>query len=272
MRTAVLLLTLLLVGNSSLAFDKFVIYTSAPHNRTVEFAYRLPQHTPPEQIKTVLVIFGGRNWNGTDALRQLDFTALADRFGLILLSPGFKDDDYWEPEKWSGTALNDALKELAKRARVKDFTLLYYGYSAGGQCANLFYCWKSNRIIAWGVHACGFWGNPENVKNPVPSIITCGIQDKERWELSRNFVQRSGELGWQRMWCELPGEHEFSTEALALGNAFFTAVLSGEKTVYYGDDQTGKISDVADKIDPELRSYLPGDDVKKRWLKQMGNR
>jgi len=268
----IIILALLLTTGIARAAGTIVVHTAAPHNRTVEFVYRLPSHTPSGQINTVMVVFGGRNWNGADALRQLDFSALADRFGLALLSPGFKDDDYWEPEKWSGQALHDALKASAKRCHVKDFTLLYYGYSAGGQCANLFYMWHPERVLAWGSHACGVWGDPEKVKRSCPALITCGIQDKERWEISRNFVQRAGELGWRRMWCELPGEHELSPEALALANAFFTAVLSGEKTICWGDDQTGKISNNADKIEPELRSYLPGDDVKKRWLKQMGNR
>ena len=153
----------------------------------------------------------------------------------------FKDDDYWEPQKWSGKALEDALTELAKRTHRKNFTLLYYGYSAGGQSANLFYAWQPKQVIAWGAHGCGVWCDPAKIPTPCPALITCGIQDKERWEISRNFVQRAGESGWRRTWCDLPGDHEFSPAALQLAHSFFTAVLNNEKPIYWGDDQTGKL-------------------------------
>jgi len=254
------------------AEDKFTIATAAPHNRQVEFVYRLPSAIPPERITAIMVVFGGRNWDGAAALKRLDFTALADRFGLALLAPGFKDDDYWEPQKWSGHALDAALRELTRRCHIKDYKLLYYGYSAGGQCANLFYAWQPERVIAWGAHGCGVWCDPAKITNPCPALITCGIQDQDRWEISRNFVQRAGELGWRRTWCDLPGDHDFPPVALQLAEAFFTAVLNNDKPIYWGDDQTGKVTAEVRRIEPELRSWLPGTALKNQWLKMMEQR
>ena len=64
----------------------------------VEFAYRLPAGQP----QAIMVLFGGRNWKGADTLKRFRFDDLADRHRLILLSPSFRDRNYWEPEKWSG--------------------------------------------------------------------------------------------------------------------------------------------------------------------------
>ena len=248
------------------------VATTAPANRTVSFVYRLPQGWNKAKATAVMVIFGGRNWDATKTLERINFRAMADRFGLILLSPGFKDDEYWQPEKWSGAALATALQKLEKECGLKQPPLIYYGYSAGGQCANLFYCRNPERVIAWGVHACGVWGNPAQVKSPAPGMITCGVDDRERWEVSRNFAQRVGDMGWRRLWTELPGGHELSPEALKLAEAFFTAILAGEKNIAWGDDQTGIINLRASAIDPDLRSYLPGDAVKSQWQQLMGRR
>jgi poly(3-hydroxybutyrate) depolymerase len=246
-------------------FRQLTVTTSAPANRNVVFAYRLPQGRPVEKI---MVVFGGRNWEAERTLKQIDFRPLADRFGLLLVAPGFKDDDYWQPEKWSGRALKNALAQLEKEYALHSPPLIYYGYSAGGQCANLFYLHDPRRVMAWGVHACGVWGDPVKVKPPVPVLITCGGDDCERLELSRNFVQRCGDAGWLRLWAALPGGHELSPDALKLANLFFTAILIPEKEVYYGDDQIGRI-EAAGKIDPELRSYLPGRDLRDRWQRLM---
>ena len=67
----------------------------------VEFAYRLPAGQP----QAIMVLFGGRNWKGADTLKRFRFDDLADRHRLILLSPSFRDRNYWEPEKWSGPAV-----------------------------------------------------------------------------------------------------------------------------------------------------------------------
>ena len=62
----------------------------------------------------------------------------ADRHGVFLVAPGFKDDKYWEPQRWSGRALLGALAAIRKSYDIDTSKLLYYGYSAGSQAANLF--------------------------------------------------------------------------------------------------------------------------------------
>lgn len=141
-----LLIFLLLLGSAA-----FGVAAATLTVDDVEFAYRLPAGPP----QAIMVLFGGRNWKGDDTLKRFRFDELADRHGLILLSPSFRDRNYWEPEKWSGPALKRAVAELERRCRMPSRRLLLYGYSAGGQCANLFYAWMPEKVAAWGAHACG---------------------------------------------------------------------------------------------------------------------
>ena len=86
-----------------------------------------------------LVIFGGRNCGGeAEVSGKLGWLPWADRYGIFLVAPGFKDDRYWEPQAWSGRALLTALAEIRKSYDIDTEHLLIYGYSAGSQAANLF--------------------------------------------------------------------------------------------------------------------------------------
>ena len=72
-----------------------------------------------------MVLFGGRNWPGDKTLKTYDFNELADRHGLFLLSPSFRDRDYWEPEKWSGPLLKKAIRYLETRYKLNSRKLYF---------------------------------------------------------------------------------------------------------------------------------------------------
>ncbi|MFA7231631.1 MAG: hypothetical protein WC071_10210 [Victivallaceae bacterium] len=247
----------------------FTVNTVAPANRTLEWALRVPVKYSPDS--PIMVLFGGRNWDGKKAINGYHFDRLANQYGLFLISPSFKNDNYWEPEKWSGQAMLDAVKFVRKKFGLKESKLFYYGYSAGAQCANLFYNWKPEIVAAWGVHACGVWFKPEAV--PVascPALITCGENDEARWQLSAGFVRAAREKGFQLIWRDYSGGHELNKEALKLAEAFFEDVLSGRVTpVYIGDDQTMRRyaagSGKAAGIDHEFRNVFCSDKVAAIW-------
>ena len=165
----------------------------------IDFFYRLPK----EQHKDsqIMVLFGGRNWTGDKAIKTFNFEELADKYSLILLSPSFKDNEYWLPEKWSGKALKSAVKLLEKKFSLKPQKLLFYGYSAGGQCANLFYNYMPKEVEAWGLHACGVYP-VSTAKNGVSSFITCGLQDSDRVRISKRFIYKYRENGGKVIWKE----------------------------------------------------------------------
>ena len=109
----------------------------------VSFEFRLPQHValpcgPDEDGATpprVMVLFGGRGWQGMKTLETYAFDRLADTHRLVLLSPSFYEGAYWEPESGSGDILKKAVVQVCRLARVPDdgarSELYLYGYPAG---------------------------------------------------------------------------------------------------------------------------------------------
>ena len=132
----------------------------------------------------VLVYFGGRNWPGSRTVKAFGFDGLADRMGLVLLSPSFSDGEYWRPESGTGETLAKAVGEVEGRCGLKRSKVFLYGYSAGGQCAALFAAHMKDRVAAWGAYACGVY--PDVVPaNGVPALVTCGVDDTDRLRISR---------------------------------------------------------------------------------------
>lgn len=233
--------------------EKFTISTKAAHNHSVVFWLRIPQNYKKIDAKQcrIMVLFGGRNWTGNKTIKCYKFDSLADKYKLFLLSPSFKDDEYWYPEKWSGKALLEAIAKVRLKygLSVKK-RLLYYGYSAGGQCVNLFLCWKPEIVKAWGVHACGVWSDMRSVNRTekmsfirlltgkISGLVTCGEADEPRMLLSRNFIYGARENGMKIIWRSYRGGHELQSEVLQLGRSFFIGILNNDSKIkYVGDDQ-----------------------------------
>ncbi|MBE6368451.1 MAG: hypothetical protein E7052_11195 [Lentisphaerae bacterium] len=228
----------------------------------VKFYYRIPQkHSADSQI---MVLFGGRNWPGNRTLQIYNFDCLADKHQLFLLAPSFKDRDYWEPGKWSGKLLQKAIRQLEKRYKLHPQKVYFYGYSAGGQCVALFYQWMPRKVAACGIHACGVY--PEKINfSQAPFLITCGTEDKERFQISRHFIYRYREHGGLLLWKYFPNScHELSKEASELAKVWFDDLLSGKKVIAYGEDDTRQIKQ---RIDTEFRNPLYSEKMRELWKK-----
>ena len=228
----------------------------------VDFHYRVPRRH--DANSRILILFGGRNWTGDKTLKRFGFDALADRHGLLLLSPSFRDRNYWEPETWSGELLKKAVRQLENRYRLKPQKLYFYGYSAGGQCAALFSQWMPEQVAAWGVHGCGVY--PETIKSAQASVlITCGVDDEARLPISRGFVYRYREHGGLLLWKYFPNSgHELSSSALELAKTWFDDLLSDREVIEYGEDDTLR---VPSKVDIEFRNPLYSEKLKELWRK-----
>lgn len=173
----------------------------AAHNPTPKVWYRVPEGYKATKGRTwrALVIFGGRNCEGeAEVSGKLGWTQWADRHGVFLVAPGFKDDQYWEPQAWSGRALLAALAEIKKSYDIDTSKLLYYGYSAGSQAANLFAAWRPDLCRAWVSHACGVFHEPNTRMKGVPGLVTCGDADAARDILSRDFVAKARKVVCRR--------------------------------------------------------------------------
>ena len=237
------------------------------HIDGIEFAYRLPQMQTPNT--RIMVLFGGRNWQGEKTIKTFNFNELADKYSLILLSPSFKDNDYWQPEKWSGKTLKSVIKALEKKYKLYPQKLLFYGYSAGGQCANLFYNYMPESVDAWGLHACGVYPNFP-IKDGVFAFITCGLQDFDRVRISKTFIYKYRENGGKVIWKEYSGGHELNKEALDFARQFFADILEKRKPIFVGEDETMRVLPIAkvSEIDEEFRNYITSDGLKKLWKEQ----
>ncbi len=231
----------------------------------IEFVYRLPAKI--EKNARVMVVFGGRNWPGEKTIKTFNFDKLADKHSLILLSPSFKDDEYWQPEKWSGKLLLKAVEALNSKCSLPDRKLLFYGYSAGGQCANLFYNYMPERVEAWGLHACGVYPQAPQ-KNGAPAFATCGLLDSDRVRISKIFIYKYRELGGNIIWKTYAGGHELNGEALDFARQFFDDILGGSASpICVGEDETMLVLPPhrAREIDIEFRNPLYSEKLKKLW-------
>lgn len=223
---------------------KFKIKTDSEQNKELVFALRVPENYSQADSEKyrIIVLFGGRNWDAKKTIKTYNLNKLAEKHSLLILSPSFKDNDYWEPEKWSGKALLEAIEKVRKDYGLsKDKKLLYYGYSAGGQCANLFASWKPEIVDAWGAHACGVWFKADKISVRTSSFVTCGEDDIERYHSSMYFIHNVREKGYPVIWKSFPEQgHELSKEALLLAENFFDSFLSSKDrtTKFIGDDQT----------------------------------
>ncbi len=229
------------------------------------FAIRMPSSGINDKSR-IMVLFGGRNWSPEMALNSFGFDDLADRYNLILLSSGFVDNEYWEPQIWSGRILCHAVDEIEKRFNLQQKQLLFYGYSAGGQCVAHFYQWMPEKVAVWALHGCGYYPKTLNHTN-APGLITCGIDDNGRFENSRNFVYAYRNKGGQVLWKYWQGGHALSEQARQLARAWFEAFLDGSfdnKPMQYGEDDLMIIGN-ADNIDAEFRNPLPTEKIRILW-------
>lgn len=266
---------------------ELAITTSASNNQLAAFQYRIPKNYAQDIQYNVLVFFGGRNTNGkTEASGGNGWGKWCDENNVFILAPGFKNDTYWEPEKWSGQALLDALAELKKSYNVDTEHLLYYGYSAGSQASNLFAAWRPDLCIVWVSHACGYFHKPTEALQNTPGLVTCGDADIERYVISRRFVHEYRALGIEILWKTLPNHrHEVPATSLELARAFLECHLNRhhqrgqasnttEKTIphqFVGDDLTGKYYPVdspkIQAIPEEERVKLPDRKTAEAWRK-----
>ena len=230
------------------------VHTRASHNPAPKVWYRVPEGYKPVKGRTwrTLVIFGGRNCEGeAEVSGKLGWTRWADRHGVFLVAPGFRDDQSWEPQAWSGRALLNALAEIRKSYDIDTSKLLYYGYSAGSQASNLFAAWRPDLCRAWVSHACGVFHEPNTRMKGVPGLVTCGDADAARDILSRDFVAKARKVGQPVIWKSFPNHpHDVPPGSLALARAFLG---------HWHETKCGELGEaVAQERDP------PGKDRDKR--------
>ena len=284
-----LLLAIIFLFPLFLTADTIVVKTKAPQNRNAVFQYRVPKGYDKNrrEMYRVLVIFGGRNTDGkADASGRMGWGKWCDDNGIFLVAPGLKNDNYWEPDVWSGRALQKALRQLKRKYNICTDKILYYGYSAGSQASNLFAEWRPDSCRAWVSHACGVFHEPTGRMKDTPGLVTCGDADQARYIISRNFVEASRKKGVNIIWKSFPNHpHDVPPDSLKLARAFlayyhelnrddligFGSRSNEPETAYIGDDQEDVYYPVhsakAKNVLPEDRVELPNKSVADAWGK-----
>ena len=268
------------------------VRTRAPSNPNPRVWYRVPSdyRVVSGRAWRPLVIFGGRNCGGSNEVSNtIGWAKWADDHGVFLVAPGFKDDNYWEPQRWSGRALLDALAEIKRSYAINTSKLIYYGYSAGSQASNLFAAWRPDLCRAWVSHACGVFHTPSARMRNAPGLVTCGDADTARDILSRDFVAKARAVGQPVIWKSFPNHpHDVPPGSLALARAFLShhdgmnagdlgyAAAKGLAALpvrgqsgFVGDDPEGLYwpmgSAEAAAIPPDDRVLLPSRAVAEAW-------
>ena len=266
--------------------DCVKIHSQSKANPQVTVWYRAPRNYGVSQKMPyrVLVLFGGRNCDGkSEVSGKLGWPEWADLNSIFLVAPTLKDDVYWQPEKWSGKALLNALDLIALKYRISKKGLLYYGYSAGSQASNLFPAWRPDLACAYVSHACGVFHEPSLRMKNVAGLVTCGDADIARYVLSREFVGKYRKLGISVIWKSFPNHpHDVPPGSIRLAKEFLAdchwrnpgdidgewpASDSGE--AFVGDDADGLYypagSPEAGDIKGDDRVYLPSSAIASAW-------
>lgn len=258
----------------------------APNNPVVRVWYRVPSgyNASSRKCYRVLVLFGGRNADGKGEVSgKLGWTNWADLNDVFLVSPSFKDDNYWDPSKWSGKAFWDAICQMRRKYNIATRGLLYYGYSAGSQASNLFPSWRPDLCRAYVSHACGLFHTPSSRMKTVAGLVTCGDADLARFALGRKFVESYKRLGVSIIWKSFPNHpHDVPPASVQLAQEFLAhyhwrhledlggeSILASKVMTFVGDDADGifyrSSSKEVDDITENDRVILPSANIAYAW-------
>ena len=101
----ILLVGLTFFDSGGVEVFRTTVRTQAADNRNASVWYRVPENYREIAGRKwrVLVIFGGRNCGGSNEVSNaIGWAKWADRNGMFLVAPGFRDDRYWEPQVHAG--------------------------------------------------------------------------------------------------------------------------------------------------------------------------
>ena len=212
----------------------------------------------------VLVLLGGRGWDGQRALRGLGFAEWAAGRGWCVIAPSFTDGEWWRPEGGSAAALRRMVETLRGRHALRPLPVFVFGYSAGGQLTALMQASPPFPVAAWCAVGCGVFPDPPRCGPP--ALVACGVGDTGRFSIGRTFACRYREAGGELLWRPHRGGHGLDDASLALAREFFAAVASGARCAMWGEDDTRRVAP-RERIDPEFLNPLYNARIAALWRK-----
>lgn len=244
--------------------DDDVLVTSEAVNG-VETVFAVPRRVLDDS--RILVLLGGRGWDGRRSLRELGFAEWAAGRGWCIVAPSFSEGEYWRPESGSVDALRRMVEMLRGRNALRPLPVFVFGYSAGGQLAALMQASPPFSVAAWCAVGCGVFPEDSPPRGP-PALVACGVDDSDRFRISRTFVCRYREAGGALLWRPYRGGHSPDAASLGLVREFFGAVASGARCAIWGEDDTRRIAP-SERIDPEFRNPLYSGRIAALWCQNV---
>ena len=223
----------------------------------------------PEGVRAdsrILVLLGGRGWDGRRSLRELGFAEWAAGRGWCVVAPSFPAEACREPVAGAARALRRMVGTLRERHSLRPLPAFVFGYSAGGQLAALIQASPPFPVAAWGALGCGVF--PEPPRGGPPALVACGVGDTARFGIGRTFACRYREAGGMLLWRPHAGGHAPDAASLALAREFFAAVADGARCAAWGEDDTRRVMP-REAIDPEFLNPLFNARVAELWRRDV---
>jgi hypothetical protein len=207
-----------------------------------KFRFWMPAYTQP--LRGLIIMTPGSDGDGRGMTKDGAWQALARKYGLALVGNFFQGGGYEHPERGTGSALHDALKQFATQsghAEVTTVPLLLWGVSAGGEFNYNYVVWRPDQVMAFVVNKGGYYTAEEadSHARAVPGLFFLGMTDADYRISGITSIWKEGRQGGA-LWALAPqpnSGHEFSkTDPLA--RIFFEAVLKARLP-----DDNGGLSD-----------------------------
>lgn len=226
----------------------------------VDAVFAVPNHVFPDS--RILVLLGGRGWDGGKTLRELGFAGWAESRGWCVIAPSVSERLRRTSGGVPAAALGRMVETLRRRHSLRPLPVFVFGYSAGGEIAALMQRSPPFRVAAWGVAGCGVFPDPP--RSGPPAFVACGKEDSGRFAIGRTFACRYREAGGELLWCPTGGGHEPNGTSLAIAREFFAAVASGAPCAVWGEDDTRRAMP-RETIDPEFLNPLHSGRIADLW-------
>lgn len=227
----------------------------------------------------VLVLSPGCNGNGESLASDATWQRFAseNRFGLLGLS--FASDEallrdgrgYYYASRGSG----DVLLRAIRTVYGSDLPLFLYGFSGGAHFTSRFAEWRPHRVVAWCAYSAAWWDDPRRRPAMPPGIVACGEDDGARYGASLTFFLQGRALGKPWTWVSLARTgHARSATLDTFVRSYFPACLRGAPPGNPSASREERWCDVETKepilraavsAQPTLASWLPTEDVARRW-------
>lgn len=250
------------------------------------FRLWLPDHI--SKIQGLLLLIPGWNQPGLQWCQDHSWQELARKWECGILACQWESSEsgplYYQVEGGSGQALCKAINELSKMSKhveTAESPLVFCGYSAGGQFAYHFACWKPEKVLGLVAIKGGFYERePTDLTRQIPGLWIAGQNDeKYRIENITNLVTENAKKGalWS-MAIEPHSGHEIGRSfelaqvylddvlrLRATNTGAFTAPIDPQKGWWASIKKMSSQPAIGAKPNTDC-VWLPGEDSANAWI------